>query len=271
MTKDHFKTLRNDHLLFQKLKTENPAWWQFIKKNIKPGGFYVDVRKDNSLNVYYNGGSLAKITLLGGNFNGKMHESYLGKTGSKYDDYDLQCLSEEEAGAMIKKIEKRFSGTSESGIKARLICDPDAHYIDSEFAYPKDIDNDNPAIRIDLTKLESGKIIFVELKRIQDGRLLTDEYEDGSPEILNQMKAYHKFIKDRKQDITDYYKKLFIIKRDLGILPQNIAHIDNIDHHTLSEDIELYIEPYSSSTPARERRVKAIRTILKKNSIINNL
>lgn len=45
MTSNHFTTLGNDHSLFQRLRNEKFAWWQFIKENIKPGGFYVDIRK----------------------------------------------------------------------------------------------------------------------------------------------------------------------------------------------------------------------------------
>ena len=73
----YFTTLKRDHELFEKLKNENPEWWQFVKDNIVPAGFYVDVRKDNSLNVYFNGGSVLKITLVRGEIKGKIHNYYL--------------------------------------------------------------------------------------------------------------------------------------------------------------------------------------------------
>lgn len=57
-----------------------------------------------------------------------------------------------------QSIASKYSDTSENGIKARLICDA---YLTT---------------RIDLTKLENGKIVFVELKHIDDGRLLTKDY-----------------------------------------------------------------------------------------------
>jgi hypothetical protein len=258
--KDYFSLLCGDRPLFQKLKRDNPEWWQFVKKNLKPGGFYVDVRKDNSLNVYYNGGSLLKITLSQeGEIVAKIHEYYLGRIGTKYVDFPLEQLKERAAG-IKKQIASRYNDTSESGIKARLICTPGARYIDSEFAFPE--------TRIDLTKLEEGKIIFVELKRIQDSRLLTNEYEDGKPEILEQLKAYHRFIADHRDDITDYYKRLFAIKRDLGILPEALADINSIDSYELSENVELLIESYTDLNPRRTRRIEAVKTILNKNGII---
>lgn len=280
MLKGYFTTLQNDHSLFQILRNDKPAWWQFIKEKIKPGGFYVDIRKDNSLNVYYNGGSLLKIALSRGEIKGKIHEYYLGKTGSKYVDYELNCLPK-HVDDIKKRIVSKYSDTSESGIKARLICSSGANYIDSEFAFPEAICKgvnskgkevfDYQTTRIDLTKLENGKIIFVELKRIEDRRLLTNEYEDGSPEILSQMEAYNQFTKNHKQEIIGYYKTLFAIKRDLGILPPSLTGIDNIDDYELCEDVELYIECYNTLNQARIRRVEAIKTILNRNNIIHNL
>lgn len=270
MRNRHFTSLNPKNELFEKLKRGNPAWWQFIKENIKPGGFYVDIRKDNSLNVYYNGGSLLKITLSRGKIDCKIHEYYLGKTGSKYVSYDPNCLPE-NVDDIKDRIASRYSDTSENGIKARLICNPNANYIDSEFAYPEAVGKKFQTTRIDLTKLENGKIVFVELKRIQDGRLLTNEYEKGSPEILSQMKAYHRFIKDHKQEISDYYKTLFTIKCDLDILPKSMINVSNINDYELSENVELYIEAYADLNPKRIRRIEAIKTILGNNNIVHNL
>lgn len=210
----------------------------------------------------------------------RIHEYYLGKTGSKYVAYDPNRLPE-DADTIKERIASHYSDISESGIKARLICSTDAKYIDSEFAYPKIIGKKKGkngkevtaylTTRIDLTKLENGKIVFVELKRIEDGRLLTNEYENGEPEILFQMSTYHQFINAHKQEITDYYKTLFSIKRDLEILPNSLAEIDDIDDYVLGEDVELYIEHYSCLNLGRIRRINAIKTILDRNNIIHNL
>ncbi len=264
MIKNYLTKLDRDSKLFKKLRKENPGWWQLVKRNLKPHGFYVDIRKDNSLNVYHNGGSLLKISLSKGMVKGEIHDYYLGGNSSKYVDYPLERFPE-EADAIKERIASRYNDTSESGIKAKLICAPGAKYIDSEFAFPK--------TRIDLTKLEDGQIIFVELKRIEDGRLLTNEYEDGEPEILTQMESYNKFIADHKDKITDYYKRLFAIKHDLEILPEALAGIDNIDSYELCENVELYIEPYPDTdlNPKRIRRIGAIKTILNNNGITHNL
>jgi len=280
MVNTHFTSLNPKNELFEKLKESSPSWWQFIKENIKQGSFYVDIRKDNSLNVYYNGGSLLKVTISRGSICCKIHEYYLGKVGSKYVSYDPNYLHE-DVDKIKTRIASRYSDTSENGIKARLICNPNANYIDSEFAYPEIVgeikDKHEKEVtaykttRIDLTKLENGKIVFVELKRIQDGRLLTNEYERGKPEILDQMEAYHRFIKAHKEEITVYYKTLFSIKRNLGILPKSMINITNIDDYKLGENVELYIEPYTDLNTKRIRRIEAVKTILDNNNIVHNL
>jgi hypothetical protein len=263
------------HKLFEELKSTAPAWWQFVKENIKPDGFYVDVRKDNTLNVYYNGGSVLKLTFpkRENRIKGTIHESYLGRTGS---DYKLPHLPA-DADSIKKKIalNSKYSYTSENGIKARLISSHGANYIDSEFAFSeivgKTVNGKGEGTRIDLTKIEDGKIIFVELKRIQDGRLLTKEYENGNPEILRQMKEYNQFTKKHKQEIIDYYKTLFKIKRDLEILPPGLEDINDLDGYDLSENVELYIEPYAELNKKRSRRIDAIKTILNRHNIVHNL
>ena len=280
MKNSHFTSLNPKDELCKKLKENNPTWWQFVKDNIKPGGLYVDIRKNNSLNVYYNGGSLLKITLSKGLIKGKIHQYYLGIVGSKYIDYELDRLPI-DVDEIVKRIARKYGATSENSIKARLICAPNAKYIDSEFAYSKIIGKKKNkygkevdtylTTRIDLTKLENGKIVFIELKRIEDGRLLTNEYENGEPKILSQMKTYHQFIKTHREEITNYYKTLFAIKSNLEILPEGLVSTDNIDDYILCENVELYIEPYSSLNPERIRRINAIKTILDRNNIIHNL
>lgn len=278
MRNSHFTLLNSQHGLYEELKGSNPPWWQFVKEKIKSGEFYVDIRKDNSLNIYYNGGSLLKVTLSRGKIKGRIHEYYLDKTGSKYVEYELHRLPE-DADDIKTRIARKYSDKSENGIKARLICDPNAKFIDSEFAYPEVIEQkinksekeiqDYCTTRIDLIKLENKKIVFVELKRIEDGRLLNNKY--GNPDILSQMNAYDQFVKKHKQEITSYYKTLFGIKRKLGILPRSMSEIESIDDYELCDNVELYIESYIHLNPRRIRRIDAIRAILDANNINHNL
>lgn len=259
---DNFSSLNEKHLIYEKLNSENLAWWKFVKDNIKLGTFYVDIRKDNTLNVYYNGGSLIKISLSEGKLKCMIHEFYLSQFGSKYIRIDPNDIVY-DVDKLKSRIDLRYSNSSENGIKAKLICNPNSTFIDSEFAYS--------STRIDMTKIENGEIVFVELKLIQDRRLLTNEYEHGEPEILKQIKEYNKFISTYKQEIMKYYYKLFTIKRNLDILPNSLSKIENINEYDLRSEVELYIEPYPYLNSKRKKRIDAIKNILDKNNIINNL
>ena len=56
-TKGSFKALDENSALWQALK-EQPAWWKNI---LQDEDLYVEVRKDNYVNVYYDGGNVALI------------------------------------------------------------------------------------------------------------------------------------------------------------------------------------------------------------------
>ena len=50
--------LNMNHGLFRKLLNESPKWWNNLKADPE---IYIDVRKDNYLNVYHNGGSIMRL------------------------------------------------------------------------------------------------------------------------------------------------------------------------------------------------------------------
>ena len=52
-----FDTLNPDATIFQELK-KNPSWWVRFKNN---PSLYIEIRKDNQVNVYFEGGSVARI------------------------------------------------------------------------------------------------------------------------------------------------------------------------------------------------------------------
>lgn len=268
----YFEVLNPEHQIFKKLISENPKWWQILKQDSE---IYIDIRKDNYLNAYFNGGSILKIKLTKENeFEAETHYKYVEKnkilkSKSPYIKYDLEKINLDEIIRFKNSIKSCQSVESEKYTQGRLIVSSTSTYLDSEFAY-NDYDN---LIRIDLVKLKDNKFVFEELKRIQDNRLLTIEYENGEPEILSQIKKYNDFIKKNKEELTLYYKKIFKLKAALGILPLNIKDIKDIDTYTVSDRVLLNLEPYSDgkTTPRRIKRITALKEILNSNEIIHNL
>lgn len=54
--------LNEDSQLFREL-AKNPIWWQNLKNDPE---IYCDIRKDNHINIYYNGGSIMRLDYLNG-------------------------------------------------------------------------------------------------------------------------------------------------------------------------------------------------------------
>jgi hypothetical protein len=48
--------------LFRKLRENPPIWWKHL---IQDKERYIEIRKDNSINIYYNGGSIMKLEWKG--------------------------------------------------------------------------------------------------------------------------------------------------------------------------------------------------------------
>jgi hypothetical protein len=124
------------------------------------------------------------------------------------------------------------------------------------------VEDQSKTIRIDLVRVEGNKIQFVELKRIQDGRLLNSN--GSEPEVVEQVVEYKKFIQKNKDDILEYYKKVIKIKRELGI-PTTHANIESL---TIDEEPYLEIHNlYKKLHCKRNRRIESIKKILTDNNI----
>ena len=53
-----FEKLNVESALFAELKSGKYPWWEKVKNN---PNLYIDVRKDNNINVYFEGGSVIKL------------------------------------------------------------------------------------------------------------------------------------------------------------------------------------------------------------------
>jgi hypothetical protein len=53
-----FSSLNQNAKIFEEIKTHQPYWWSLLCEDKE---LYIEVRKDNYINVYYYGGSVAKI------------------------------------------------------------------------------------------------------------------------------------------------------------------------------------------------------------------
>lgn len=259
--------------IFEKLKSLNPKWWNLFKNDKE---LYIDIRKDNYINVYYLGASVAEIKFKI-DFIAKTHQKYLGdivprgktkneKDKFEYDRIDLNVFDAKKLNEIKKQIESHYSKRnssehpSEKSIQGKMIT-ANSKYIDSEFQFNQDSEINN--LRIDLIELSNCRISFVELKGISDSRLRNDVKRNSVlPEIIEQMEKYQLFINKYEKAILNYYKTFLEIKMSLGLSTINCSNL------TLNKNPKLIIvDTYTKVTLGRTNRIKDIEKLLKDNKI----
>lgn len=299
MDKDerYFEQLDINHPLFKMLtKTEDkdqPDWWKTLLYRASAAipledRLYINIRKDNTIDVYYQGGLLVSISYPKGQ-NGKLtfntHYKYLSddvKTEDKqptYVEVKIDDLLGKNYECIKSRIKKKYSCknescSSEKSIQALLYCT--GGFIDTEFAYFGFEFNDDKEdcvkkkdIRIDLLRYDEAenRLTFVELKREADSRLLRAEDKVSGklpdPEILTQMTAYKSFVAAKSEKLEKYYRTLVGIGQLIGIFD------DSIDVKTLffNQEVELYIHQEGNPSKRRMERDDAIKQTLADNYI----
>ena len=217
-----FESLKANAKIFEEL-SKNPEWWKRFKENSL---LYIEIRKDNQINVYFEGGSVARIHYCSKHKKLQIftHKKYLnGNYDKTYPE--ISDSIEEKHETILKQVQDCYSQKkgkigdntskekwSEKYIQAGLIVNNRSIHLDSEFAY-----NDGQSKnRIDLIKCIDGVVTFVELKRINDGRMLHED--DNTPlEIVDQMERYMQFIEKYEAQLLTYYQRVYDIKMSLGL------------------------------------------------------
>jgi len=185
--------------VFKDIKTQE--WWGLFCEDKE---LYFDIRKDNSINVFYFGGTLARLKYKNG-FVAKINKNYYlknednGKGG--YTELRLNELNMEEIKDIINEIKTNIKKnfTRRMQIKRKMLIE-DPKYIDLEFAF----NNVAKPLRFDVVELLDGKLSLVEFER--------EPFSIRQREIYDQ---YREFIKNYGDKILDYYKKIIQIKNDL--------------------------------------------------------
>ena len=266
MAKSAFETLNPNAPLFSELKSGNYSWWENIKKDDR---LYIEIRKDNYINVYFEGGNVAKLEYRSkdNTIQTSTHSKYLHGNGDDYVECSLD--KDKDLETIITNIQKYYSKTkdekekekgkekeewSEKYIQSQYIINYRSKYIDSEFAYKDKLFD----IRIDLIECINGELRFVELKTIDDGRML--KKTDDNPEVVEQVKAYEDFISNYKKEIVEYYQKVWEIKKDLGLtIPEKCPS-------SLAEKpLLLIFNRWTKSTSRRDEHTDRMEKILKKD------
>lgn len=264
-----FETLNPEAPIFGELSDDAPSWWNRFKSD---PSLYIEIRKDNQVNVYFEGGSIARIHYCSKHKKLQVftHHKYLGMPAPSKSTLYVECSDfiDDVLEEVIARVKTAYSQKhiengvtakeqwSEKFIQGSLIINSRAVHLDSEFAYiDKELD-----MRIDMVRCDGGTISFVELKRMDDGRMLRET--DEAPEIVEQMERYRQFIHKYSNDILWYYQKLYDVKRTL-MLPVPDARPTSIDH----EPQLIIFDRWVKSHPKRDVHRKRVQEILERENI----
>ena len=269
MKKENIATLNaklNKEASIYKELAKQPDWWQRLL-SIK--GVYVEIRKDDIVDVYYEGGRMAELRCKNKQIKATCHPKYLGMvvpTGSNSKYVDCIEVLKNNPYYIAKNIKicysqkewKNGEDVSEKNIQGDVICRQNPIFLDSEFAHRYEIGK-RQTIRFDLVTIKDNQLVFVELKRIKDARMLNKN--DDKPEILQQMEKYQKFIKVNKDKLLEYYKTLYKIKKSLG-LPVPECDMEKLSVCKIPHLI--IMDTYRSLKGRRKNRITRMKEILDK-------
>ncbi|MBO4531846.1 MAG: hypothetical protein J5767_14545 [Paludibacteraceae bacterium] len=263
-----FDTLKPDATIFAALK-KCPEWWKRFKDD---PSLYIEIRKDNQVNVYFEGGSLARIHYCSKHKKLQIftHHKYLGSPASSKSNSYVECS--DFIGDVYEKVIERVKTCysqkncangvvskeecGEKYIQGSLIVKSRSFHLDSEFAYiDKDCD-----IRIDLIKCVNGVVTFVELKKMDDGRMLHET--DAVPEVVFQMNRYKFFIEKYASQLLNYYQRVYDIKKSLD-LPVPSKRPKSIN---LTPEL-LIFDRWEKGTSRRKEHRQRLYEILKREGI----
>ena len=258
--------LNESNKLYSILK-EKPQWWTSL---LSINGVYAEIRKGDIVDVYYEGGRMAELKVgRDGKLKASCHPKYLGcDVGDSENVKYIDCLNvlTSNPKSMLPRIESAYSQKnckkynpeeiSEKKIQGDMICKKSPVYLDSEFAHRYE-DGSRKTIRFDLVTIRDNKLVFIELKRIGDDRML--DKIGNTPEIIRQMDNYCRFIKTNSDALVEYYKKLYRIKQQLGLpVPQC-----DLDKLTICTKPHLVIRnTYLKETSDRNSRINNIVRLL---------
>lgn len=262
MPKVTFKTLNPNAQLFTELSIEGKyKWWEKMKNH---PDLYIEIRKDNYINVYYQGGSVVRLDYCSKHkkIQAFTHPKYLGGKGKTY----VNCIDilDEKFDSILENIRTHYSQKkgiskekwSETYIKGHIITKRPNH-LDSEFAYT----DEGRDIQIDLIECVNGVIRFVELKRIGDNRMLNKD--NTTPEVVDQIEKYSKFIKKYKNELVAYYQKIWDIKHDILKLPNLPLRPVDID----TKPLLLIFNNWTTTSTRKEKHTRDMEEILKRKNV----
>ena len=113
-----FNKLKGDSKIFEELK-KNPSWWTRFKND---KSLYIEIRKDNQVNVYFEGGSIIRVHYCSRRkeLQTFTHYKYLGIKDKTKTYVNCAKTIDKQIGNIVEGIKKHYSPTIDTIVKNLL-------------------------------------------------------------------------------------------------------------------------------------------------------
>ncbi|MFZ2493005.1 MAG: hypothetical protein WA208_16095, partial [Thermoanaerobaculia bacterium] len=198
------------------------GWWREV---LREPSLIIGVR-DEYLNVYWQGQSLFKVSLVHGKVAATTHPKYLlnpdlaGQVSLDVETGGFAALKDDaiattwEPGVTLGRMKRAaalYAGGEKKGVQATATTHPDT--LDVEIAFPASEVTDQSVPRLDLALLEDtgaeSRLVFWEAKCFANPELRST----GEKNVVRQIETYRMIVGAHRSDILDSY----------GIVAHNLA------------------------------------------------
>lgn len=196
------------------------GWW---RKFVDDPALYVALR-DNRVNVYCRGCSLAEVRLEAGEVVGRTHYKYLLRPSIKspYVEfaaaaYRLPSEARElfvESPGEVRELERAarpYAGEEKTGVHQIIRSNPNILDVEVAFGLPGTEETDPSAPRVDFAALQvsdtGGVVVFFEAKRFADHAALRSE-QWRIPKVVEQIDRYSTILRANSEKVAESYGRV---------------------------------------------------------------
>ena len=196
------------------------GWW---RRFVDDPELFVAIR-DNRVNVYCRGCSLAELRLDAGEVVGRTHYKYLlrpslntpyvefAEGAYRLPDKTQELLVESpDAVRALKKAARPYAGEEKTGVHRILRSNSNILDVEIAFGLPRTQETDPAAPRVDFAALRvvqgSGMVVFYEAKRFADHKALRAK-KWSIPKVVTQIDRYSTLLRDNAEKIAESYGRV---------------------------------------------------------------
>ena len=196
------------------------GWW---RRFVDDPELFVAIR-DNRVNVYWRGCSLAEVRLEAGEVVGRTHYKYLLRPSmdAPYVEFaegayrmpgNTQELFVGSPGDVreLKRAARPYAGGEKTGVHRIILSNPNILDVEIAFGLPGTEESDPSAPRVDFAALQvldaGGVVVFYEAKRFADHAALRAK-QWRTPKAVEQIDRYARLLRDNHKKIAESYGRV---------------------------------------------------------------